>query len=64
MDRLTFVGAMIQTGTESRASPVPDPHELVNLAVGRGRRNEIRDRFTLMRSVEKTDLAPLKTTGP
>ncbi|MFC9457695.1 hypothetical protein ACFWN5_39150 [Streptomyces sp. NPDC058430] len=41
-----------------------DPHELVNLAVGRGRRNEMRDRFTLLRSVEKTDLAPLKTTGP
>ncbi|MCX5443480.1 sulfatase-like hydrolase/transferase [Streptomyces sp. NBC_00063] len=41
-----------------------DPHELVNLAMDRGRRNEMRDRFTLMRSVERTDLAPLKSTGP
>ncbi|RVU28037.1 hypothetical protein EOT10_07175 [Streptomyces antnestii] len=37
-----------------------DPGELVNLAMDRGRRAEVRERFAQLRAIEHTDLAPLK----
>ena len=36
-----------------------DPHELINLAMDRGRRNELRQRFDELRAIEEVDYAPI-----
>jgi len=37
---------------------VEDPHELVNLAMDRSRRNELRERFAMLRSIEDDTYGP------
>ena len=36
-----------------------DPHELINLAMDRSRRNELRTRFDELRAIEEVDYAPI-----
>ena len=36
-----------------------DPHELINLAMERSRRNELRTRFDELRAIEEVDYAPI-----
>ena len=36
-----------------------DPHELINLAMDRSRRNELRTRFNELRAIEEVDYAPI-----